>query len=69
MAILRSNFVYIEDLEVRGKDRSTRRGAKRVQMVYFGCEFPHPRHVILDLVPYTVQRSMARNIDIKWGVP
>ena len=69
MAILRSDFVDIEGLEVRGKDRRARRGAKCIQMVYFGCEFPHSRHVVSDLVPYTAQRSMTRNIDIKWGAP
>lgn len=29
-------FVDIEDLEVRGKDGGAKRGAKCIQMVYFG---------------------------------
>lgn len=65
MAILRSNFVDIEGLEVWGKDRGAKGGDKCIRMVYFGCEFPDSRHVISDLVPYTAQRSMTRDIDIK----
>jgi hypothetical protein len=61
--------VDFDGLEVRHKDGGAKRSVQRVQMVYFDCEFPHSRHVIPDLVPYTVQRAVAREIDIEQGAP
>ena len=63
--ILRPDFVNIESLKVRRRDGRTEQGAKCIQMVYFDCDFPYSRYMVPDLVPYTIYRSIARDIDIK----
>lgn len=67
--ILGSNPVDLEGSEARRNNRRPKRGAKRVQMVYFGREFPNPGHMVLDLVPNSIQWQMGRNIDIEQGAP
>lgn len=59
----------LEGLEALRKGRRVERGAELDQMVHFGCEFPHSRHMCPDRVPNSVQRSMARDIDVKRGAP
>ena len=62
---MRSDFVDIEGLEVRRKDRRAKGGVQCTRVVHFRCEFSHSRHVTSNLVPYTVQRLVARDIDIE----